>query len=63
MRLRTVAKGVAPLNGPYRIILGFESENHWQNWIASRDHEERAWPAIEKTLRPNGLTAILYTLT
>jgi len=61
MRLQAVTTGTRPA-GAYRIVLGFHSEKLWRDWVASKDHQQRAWPAIERTLRPHGVTAILYAL-
>jgi heme-degrading monooxygenase HmoA len=59
MKLKKVTTGVKPV-GSYRVVLRFESEELWRDWVASTDHRHRAWPAIERTLQPNGITAILY---
>jgi heme-degrading monooxygenase HmoA len=61
MKLQTVTTGTRPA-GAYRIVLGFQSEKLWRDWVASSDHQRRAWPALERTLGPHGVTAILYTL-
>jgi hypothetical protein len=59
MKLKKVTTGMKPI-GSYRVVLRFESEELWRDWVASTDHRHRAWPAMERTLRPNGITAILY---
>ena len=59
LKLRAALQGSAPPNAPYRITLRFRTEEERRNWIASDAHE-RAIAQIEKSLRGQKLTAILY---
>jgi heme-degrading monooxygenase HmoA len=59
LKLRQAVVGEAPRDANYRLVISFQTEAQRQAWVASQDHQ-RAWPAIERTLRPGGLRAILY---
>jgi hypothetical protein len=59
MKLRKVAAGTGPSNAPYRLLISFETEEHRLKWVATDEHQ-RVWPTIEKTLRGNKFSAVLY---
>jgi heme-degrading monooxygenase HmoA len=59
LRLRQAIAGAAPPNAPYRLVISFQTEEQRQTWVATDEHQ-RAWPAIEGTLRGAKLTAALY---
>ena len=61
MKLRTVAKGVGPVNTNFRLLISFQNEDQRQKWVASDDHQI-VWPSIEKTLRAEKLSAVLFDL-
>jgi heme-degrading monooxygenase HmoA len=58
---RRQLSGTAP-SGLYRAVLSFASEEQWSAWVNSSDHMHRAWPSIERAIRPSGVTAVLYEL-
>lgn len=59
LKLRGEVVGEAPKEWNYRLVISFQSEEQRQAWVKSEDHQ-RAWPAIEKTLRSGRLRALLY---
>ena len=59
LKLRQAVVGAAPANAPYRLVISFQTEEQRQTWVASEDHQ-RAWPAIEGTLKGAKLTVLLY---
>ncbi|MGC8793788.1 MAG: antibiotic biosynthesis monooxygenase [Bryobacteraceae bacterium] len=59
LRLRRVVTGEASKDSNYRLVIRFQTEEQRQAWVASEDHQ-RAWPAIERTLRPGRLRALLW---
>lgn len=59
LKLRKAVVGAPPPNAPYRLVISFQSEEQRQAWVASADHQ-RAWPAIEGTLKGSKLAAVLY---
>jgi heme-degrading monooxygenase HmoA len=61
MKLRTVAKGTGPANTNYRLLLSFQTEDQRLKWAASDDHQ-KAWPTIDKNLRGDKLSAVLFDL-
>jgi antibiotic biosynthesis monooxygenase (ABM) superfamily enzyme len=58
LKLRSAIAGEMPQNMNYRLIISFETEAQRKAWTETADHQ-RAWPAIEKTLRANRGT-LLY---
>lgn len=61
MRLRIVAKGAGPANTNYRLLLSFQTEEQRLKWVASDDHQ-RVWPDMDKNLRGDKLSAVLFDL-
>ena len=61
MKLRTVAKGAGPANTNYRLLISFQTEEQRLKWVASDDHQ-RVWPTIDKNLRGDKLSAVLFDL-
>gem|GEM_PF-917991 len=59
LKVRGAVAGEPPRDANYRLLIAFDSEQRRQAWVAGEDHQ-RAWPAIEKTLRPGRLRAVLY---
>jgi len=59
LKLRKAIVGAAPANAPYRLVISFQTEEQRQTWVASDDHQ-RAWPAIEGTLKGSQVVAVLY---
>ena len=59
LKLREALKGSAPANASYRLVISFQTEEQRKTWVATDDHQ-RVWPSIEKTLRGEKFTAILY---
>jgi len=59
LKLRKAIVGIAPADAPYRLVISFQTEEQRQTWAASDEHQ-RAWPAIEGTLKGAKLTALLY---
>ncbi len=43
----------------YRLLIGFESEEQRQQWVATPLHQE-VWPVIERTLRGSKYVVRLY---
>ena len=61
MKLRMVAKGAGPANTNYRLLICFQTEEQRVKWVASDDHQ-RVWPSIDKNLRGDKLSAVLFDL-
>lgn len=59
LKLRKAIVGAAPPNASYRLVISFQTEEQRQTWVASDEHQ-RAWPAIEGTLKGSKFTAVLY---
>jgi antibiotic biosynthesis monooxygenase (ABM) superfamily enzyme len=59
LKLREALKGQAPANASYRLVISFQTEEQRKTWVATDDHQ-RVWPSIEKTLRGDKFTAVLY---
>jgi len=59
LKLRGAVVGEPPGDFNYRLVISFQSEQQRQAWVKSEDHQ-KAWPAIEKTLRPGKLRAVLF---
>ncbi|MBM3812445.1 MAG: hypothetical protein FJW20_12520 [Acidimicrobiia bacterium] len=53
--------GDAPKQFLNRLLISFQTEEQRLQWVASDDHQ-KAWPAIEKTLKGSKLTAWLYAI-
>jgi len=61
LKLRSVPKGSGPANTNYRLLISFQTEEQRLKWVASVDHQ-RVWPTIEKNLRGEKLSAVLFDL-
>ena len=61
MKLRSVPKGAGPGAWNYRLVISFQNEEQRLKWVASDDHQ-KAWPSIEKNLRGDKLSAVLFDL-
>ncbi|MBM3776290.1 MAG: hypothetical protein FJW37_14180 [Acidobacteria bacterium] len=61
MKLRETLAGAPPANATYRLLISFETEEQRKQWVAADDHQ-RAWPAIESTLRGAKYGAVLFDL-
>ena len=61
MKLRSVAKGTGPANTNYRLLIGFQTEDQRLKWVASDEHQ-KVWPTIDKNLRGDKLSAVLFDL-
>ena len=59
LKLRKAIVGTAPASAPYRLVISFQTEEQRETWVATDDHQ-RAWPAIEGTLKGAKLRAVLY---
>ena len=51
-------RGQAP-DFNFRLLIGFESEEQRQQWVATDVHQE-VWPAIERTLKGSKYAVRLY---
>ena len=61
LKLRSVPVGKASGSWNHRLLISFQTEEQRQKWVAHDDHQ-RAWPAIEKTLKGAKFGALLYDL-
>lgn len=61
MKLRSVAKGSGPANTNYRLLICFQTEDQRLQWVASDEHQ-KVWPAMDKNLRGEKLSAVLFDL-
>ncbi len=59
LKFHEALKGPAPANSNYRLIISFQTEEQRKAWVATDEHQ-RVWPSIEKTLRGDKYTAVLY---
>jgi len=59
LKLRSALSGSAPAGANYRFVLTFDSEDLRQKWVATKVHQE-LWPKMERTLRSNDYTVLLY---
>lgn len=59
LKLRSTMAGPAPVNAPYRLLIGFQTEEQRKAWIATADHQ-KVWPSIEKNLRGAKIAVFLY---
>ena len=62
IKLDSAVQGTAPKGMNYRFVLIFKSEALRQKWVASATHK-RVWPEIEKTLRNQNYTVLLFDHT
>ena len=60
LKLVTSYKG-DPGNWTYRLLIGFETEELRQAWVASDDHQ-RVWPEMEKHLTGEQWQGWLYNV-
>ncbi len=61
MKLRKAMKGSAPANTSYRLLISFQKEEQRVAWVATADHQ-RVWPSIEKNLKGDKFSAVLFDL-
>ncbi len=61
MKLRKAMKGSAPANTSYRLLISFQTEAQRVTWVATADHQ-RVWPSIEKNLKGEKFSAVLFDL-
>ena len=61
MKLRKAMKGSAPSNTSYRLLISFQKEEQRVAWVATADHQ-RVWPSIEKNLKGDKFSAVLFDL-
>ena len=59
LKLTSALQGAAPAGANYRFVLGFQSEEQRQKWVATATHQE-VWPKIENTLKSKDYTVLLY---
>jgi heme-degrading monooxygenase HmoA len=50
LKLRSALAGKPPENCAWRLLISFQTEELRLQWVKSDDHQ-KAWPAIEKTLK------------
>jgi gluconolactonase len=59
LKLRTALAGRPPDGCTHRLVIRFQTEELRLQWVASPDHQ-KAWPAIEGTLRRAPSAVLLY---
>ena len=59
LKLETAKRGPAPANTSHRLVISFATEDLRMAWVASDDHQ-RVWPQMEKNLRGDRFTAVLW---
>lgn len=60
LKFRSVASGDAKSPAPYRLVIGFQTEEQRLKWVAT-DLHQKVWPTLSKTLKnPDAVAAILY---
>lgn len=59
LKLRKAMKGEGPRNASHRLLISFQTEEQRVSWVATADHQ-KAWPTIERNLKGDKFTAVLY---
>ncbi|MFB3778351.1 MAG: antibiotic biosynthesis monooxygenase [Bryobacteraceae bacterium] len=59
LKLTAEKQGKAPAGCPYRLVISFQTEEQRLTWVATPLHQ-KAWGAMEETLKGIKFTALLY---
>jgi len=59
LKFRKAMAGAGPGKFNYRLLIGFQTEEHRMQWVASAEHQ-RVWPAMEKNLTGQKYMPWLY---
>lgn len=59
LKLEAAKHGPAPKNASHRLVISFETEDQRVAWVATEEHQ-RVWPLMEKNLRGEKFSAVLW---